>query len=179
MGFIYYKLLINNINEQTSGEGQEMAQKEHNQEITNAVNKLQEVMLKTTNETYAQKLLIKNLNEQVEAFKTELMSKNEVLERLVAENKHLNKQFEQMNEVNKLLVNKFNEQLGELRRSIILSTENANRTGRPPLTNEDVEWIKELRQSGLSQREVAERLGIGNGTVAKYDKATRGKKECM
>ena len=68
-----------------------------------------------------------------------------------------------------LLINNLNEQLKDIKSGIILSTENANRSGRPPLTDDEIDFIRKLREQGLSQREVAERVGVSNGAVAKYD----------
>lgn len=69
------------------------------------------------------------------------------------------------------------EQLEETKRSIILSTENANRSGRPPLTDEEVKAIRAFLAQGMTQRKVAETVGVSNGAVAKYSKIESDKKE--
>ena len=53
--------------------------------------------------------------------------------------------------------------------NVILSEKNANRNGRPKLSEETIQEIYRLRRLGRSQRWIAEYLGIGKSTVAKYD----------
>lgn len=108
---------------------------------------------------------------------------NSCIENINKQNKKLNlyeKKFKQLslqnelqskeNEKYKSLINNLNEQIEDIKRKIILSTDNSNKNGRPPLSSEDIQFIKDLRKRGMTQRQVAEYMGIGNGTVAKYDK---------
>lgn len=83
-----------------------------------------------------------------------------------------------------LLVTKDNEQIEQLKKemeevkkSIILSTDNANRNGRPPLTDEEIDLIREFLAQGYSQRKTAEMVGVSNGAVAKYSKDVTPRKK--
>lgn len=73
--------------------------------------------------------------------------------------------------LNESLTKKVGEQeieISRIRKSIILSDENANRNGRPPLTNEEIVKIRELIGGGDSMRKVAEKVGCAVGSVHKY-----------
>jgi hypothetical protein len=61
-------------------------------------------------------------------------------------------------------------ELARVKKSIILSTENARRSGRPPLTDEEIDSIRELIAIGKTQRWVAEFLDVSTGSVCKYAK---------
>lgn len=126
-----------------------------------------------------QELIINNLNEQLKNTNESLAEHKQSYSDISKKYQLLNKQFEQSMKTNESLVIKFNEQLEEIKSSIILSKENANRSGRPSLSEEEIQWIRELRAQGLSQRQVAERLGFGNGTIAKYDNNSNSKKSSV
>jgi uncharacterized coiled-coil protein SlyX len=148
----------------------------------------QEKIIKQLNEQLEHKnLSINNLSEQYKENKETIILLNQKLEGQELHIKQLNEQLAE-----KLsMINQLNDQLSrskmdcknsnnrntrlqkkftELEESIILSTKNANRNGRPKITDKEIEQIQELRAKGYTQRKVAEMLQLGNGTVAKYSK---------
>jgi len=102
-------------------------------------------------------------------WKTPKTEKNEM--------KKLLKLCKEMLEVAESLVNNENEQverlekeIKDIKNKIILSEDNAHRGGRPALTDEEIQWIRELRAKGYSQRKTAESVGVSVGSVNKYGK---------
>ena len=92
------------------------------------------------------------------------------------EMKRLMKLCKEMLEVAETLINNENEQIERLEKEIkdiknkiILSEDNAHRGGRPSLTEDEINWIRELRAKGYSQRKTAESVGVSVGSVNKYD----------
>jgi transcriptional regulator with XRE-family HTH domain len=67
-------------------------------------------------------------------------------------------------------LDKLQEEFDEHKKGVILNGDNANRSGRPPLTDKEIDLIRELLRQGYSQRKVAEITGTSNGSVNKYAK---------
>ena len=65
-------------------------------------------------------------------------------------------------------IKKLQEEIEEVKSGIILSKDNAHRTGRPPLTDDEIAQIRELISKGYTQRETAKIVGVSNGSVSKY-----------
>jgi Holliday junction resolvasome RuvABC DNA-binding subunit len=107
--------------------------------------------------------LILSLKKEIKNFEEKLVStENE-------KNKLINNKNEQIAKLEKKIIG-LNEKIVEIKKSIILSTENANRNGRPPLSDEVIKRIEALLAEGYTQRQVAKIVGVSNGAVAKYDK---------
>jgi DNA-binding NarL/FixJ family response regulator len=93
-----------------------------------------------------------NISEELKAF---INNKNEQIKQLIKE------------------ISIKNQELENLKAKIILSEDNACRSGRKSLPEDIQRQIKELRQQGKTVREVSEYLSVSVGTVSKYSRPGR------
>lgn len=105
----------------------------------------------------------------------EVKQENQALKKDVAAYKVICKNLTELREELQGKYNKLENKYLELKekhetleKSVVLTRDMINREGRPKLdlSQEDIKWIKEQRESGLSLRKIAEKLDISHVTVA-------------
>jgi predicted transcriptional regulator len=96
---------------------------------------------------------------------------NTLLVKLGASMSQIENYIEKIFEAQTQKIEDLEQKIEQIKSGIILGAENANRAGRPSLTNEEILFIRKLRSEGLSQRETAQIAGVGLGSVHKYQKA--------